>query len=475
MSMINALDLLFFVFESPERPLHMAAYYVFDTPEDYDGDYAADLVASYRDGPVVDPFNRVARHINIGVARWYTVEPDMDYHVRHIALPKPGTMDQLRDTVTTLNASMLDRSRPLWEIHVIEGIEGDRVAVLSKIHHSLMDGLAGLRLFERTLSTDPGNRAFKSVAEALSEARSRKREKPGGIGQLLPGIQKTAKSWLDAGLQLKDFKPWNMLMPFSAERTSLNAPLRSGTRRFGSCDLSLDVVANVGKARGATVNDVVMTCIDAGLQQYLEELGESPGKPLRAMMPVSLENRSGGSKGGNKVGIVLVELGAPAASPAQRLDMVMASTGRTKEEAAKIPASMLQVYASLLNVGAVLTEKLPAMDRVPSNNLLVSNMPGPREPLYQAGAPMVGFYGLPIVPPGCGLNITFLSYAGKICLAIGANPDAIADPQRLAGYIESALADLQQAVRPKKKKARGRKKKKTAAKRKTKINGSKQE
>jgi WS/DGAT/MGAT family acyltransferase len=461
-SKLKPLDLMFFALESPNRPVHMAGWELFRLPADDKGKYIAKLVDAFRAGPAGEPFNKKIRWgdwaaPSRGLASWEIVEPDMRFHVRHWAVPKPGRMEQLYDMLGFLNAPMLDRNYPLWECHIIEGIENRQFAIFVKVHHALMDGMGGMRLLEDALSTSSRSRKFTML---WSNAEPPKRKSRGegsasmGSTRAIPGVQKMASSLLGTGRQLLKARPWSLPLPFGAKSSKLNAPLRSAARSFGSCDLPLDRIRQVGEASGATINDIVMTAIDIGLQNYFAEQGGAADDPLRVMMPVSLRSRGGGGKGGNQVSVLLVELGPPDASPRERLEAVIESTGEIKGKAEKVPAGALQFYTLLLALGAAAGEVVPGMDVRPTLNLLVSNMPGPKKKLYLAGAPMLGFYGMPIVPPGAGLNVTFMSYGDAICLSVGANPDAISDAFRLSELIREGFEELATAVLPRKKAVR---------------------
>ena len=459
MNMVKPLDLMFIGLESASRPLHMAGFEIFELPARYRGDYITDLVEAFRQGDIGAPFNKVITGLERGIPRWAEQEPDLRYHVRHLAVPSPGRMDQLYELISFVNAPILDRSRPLWECYVIEGVEQNRFAILFKVHHALIDGLGGMKLFEKSLNTRANSREFKTVWQP-HEPRKHKagsKQRVPSFAQLVPGIQKTASKLLDTSRELASFRPQNMLMPFSATRSTLNSPTLSNERRFAACDLSLPLIKRLGKATGTTVNDVVMAAIDLGLQRYLEEQDATIDEPLRVMMPMSLAHRGKG-KGGNQVSVLLTELGKPGQKPLECLQSIHDSNDRIKQEAAKVPPGALQLYTMLLAGGAVATEAVPGLDRTPTNNLLISNMPGPRGKLYLAGAPLIGFYGLPIVPPGSGLNITFLSCGDAICLAVGANPDAVDSPFTLTGYISDALDDLAREIEGGNKPKRKRKK-----------------
>ena len=439
MSVVKPLDLLFLALETNNRTLHMAGYELFEMPKNYRGDYLSDLIESFRNSEVAAPFNKIVTGLERGMPRWKEVEPDLRHHVRHFAVPKPGSMDQLYDLISILNATLLDRARPLWECYVIEGVEKNRFAILIKVHHALIDGMGGMKLFARSLNTNARSRQFKTVwqPQAKRSRRSGKKENP-SFAELVPGIQKSARALVDSSRLLADFNPRNMLMPFSASPSALNKPLASNERRFAACDLPLAEIKALGKATGSTVNDVVMTAIDIGLQCYLAEYSEAPVEPLRVMMPMSLHHRSGGS-GGNQVSVLLTELGEPKQSPLDRLDRIKACSSRVKEEAAKVPPVALQLYTILLAAGAVVTETVPGMDRSPTNNLLISNMPGPGGELYLAGARLIG-------APGSGLNVTFLSCGDNICLSIGATPDTVDEPAALARYIDEGFSALRKAA-----------------------------
>ena len=466
MSRLKPLDLMFFALETSNRPVHMAAYQLFSLPEKYPGDYIADLVAAFRGGRVGAPFNQKLKWLDKGLARWEIVQPDLHFHVRHLAVPQPGRMEQFYSILDFLNAPLLDRSQPLWECYVIEGIEKNQFAVYIKVHHALLDGMGAMRLFEESLSTSARGRTFKTVWGGSESPGNKQKKRPAGqsraerasgFTRLVPGVQKMARSLLDSGRQVAALKPWTMPMPFGAKASQLNKPLRSAARSYGACDLPLDSIRKVSKASAATINDIVMTAIDIGLREYFAEQGQKNAAPLRVMMPVSLRSRSG-SGSGNQVSVLLVELGPPDATPAERLRSIVESTGEIKQEAGKVPTNILQFYTLLLATGAAVGEMVPGLDRAPTTNLLISNMPGPKKKLYLAGAPLHGFYGMPIVPPGAGLNVTFMSYGDSICLSVGANPDAIADSFHLSELIRKGFDELADAVLPRRGAAAGRKK-----------------
>jgi WS/DGAT/MGAT family acyltransferase len=206
-------------------------------------------------------------------------------------------------------------------------------------------------------------------------------------------------------------------------------------------------VKALASATGTTVNDVVMTVIDHALHAYLEEHGAPTGKPLVALMAMSVR-AEGQEASGNQTAAELVAMGTPGASVADRLRQIHASTGQIKESSSKLPVAVRQLYAMLLFGSTTLPDIAAAFKSMPSINLVISNMRGPQGQRYLAGAPMVAFQGCPIVPPGAGLNVSFVSVNETICLGVGATPEAVADPHRLTRLILGALAELEAIALP---------------------------
>ena len=231
-------------------------------------------------------------------------------------------------------------------------------------------------------------------------------------------------------------------LPFTAQRTLFNNTAKSAARAYANIELPLADVKAVAKATDTSVNDVVMTIIDDALHHYLGEHQAPTDQPLVAFMPMSLRDESGGG-GGNQVSAELIPMGAPEASISERLSQINAATKNAKEKGRGMQTTSRQAYALLLFSSLTMSDTLPGFGKAPSANLVISNMKGPTGQLYLAGAPMVAFHGLPILPPGAGLNITFASVNTDICLAIGAAPEAVHEPFRLAQLIEEAFHKLQ--------------------------------
>jgi WS/DGAT/MGAT family acyltransferase len=256
------------------------------------------------------------------------------------------------------------------------------------------------------------------------------------------GVYGMGADVVDLGAQSLNLKSRKASLPFTARRTLFNNTPKSAARAYADVELPLADVKALAKTTDTSVNDVVMTIIDDALHHYLGEHQVPTDRPLVAFMPMSLRDKSGGG-GGNQVSAELIPMGAPEASPIERLKEINTATTSAKEKARGMQTTSRQAYALFLLSSLTLSDTVPGLGKVPSANLVISNMKGPTEQLYLAGAPLVAFHGLPIVPPGAGLNVSFASFNTELCIAIGAAPEAVHEPFRLAELIEHAFRVLQ--------------------------------
>jgi WS/DGAT/MGAT family acyltransferase len=475
MSRLSAMDLAFLLMENQNIPTHMASCLVFEPSTRLKSNYVAKLLEVFRSAEVGKPFNRKLNWLEDGVASWETVDPDLNYHVRHMALPQPGTAEQLDDLLAVLNAPLLDRAYPLWQCFVIEGLEGGRVGLFLKLHHAIIDGGGAIKAFRSAMSDDPKDREIRPIWRPVDDppkrksgrvSRSRLEKFKSQLGQLPSGVAGITSGLMGVGAQTLGLKPSNITLPFRAPDTPFNVSTASSARCYGSCEIPLESVKAVARAANCTVNDVVMTFVDAALHDYLREHGRGVDRPLVTAMAFSFRTEQHGT-GGNQVSTDLLSLGAPEVAIVERLRQVHESTTRVKGKAQKMSTPLRQLNSLLLLGAATIPEITPGMTAAPSYNLMMSNMVGPQEKLYLAGAPMVALVFLPIVPPNPGLNVTFASVCGQICLAVGATPETLREPARLIELIRAHFADLEQALAPRKparKKTAGKKAAKKTAK-----------
>lgn len=453
MSGISPMDLSFLLLENPNRPFHMAAMTIFKKPQGQEATFGPRLFDAYRHSTAVKPFTHKLKWLGTDIAGWEIVAPDMADHVHHVELPAPGSMDQFYELVSSLNAALLDRSRPLWECYIIDGLENDCLAVMIKVHHALIDGEGGLRVMRNFMSDSPDDDRLAAPWMANERGGKPRRSRP-NVSQvqrlrgILKGLTKLPADVIGISTDIVDFsaqslnlKPRMASVPFTARRTLFNNTAKSAARSYADTGLPLAEVKAVAAATNTSVNDVVMTVIDDALHSYLREHSAATDRPLVAFMPMSLRDESG-SAGGNQVSAELIVLGGPEANIGERLRQINDMTKKAKDKGRRMQTTSRQVYALLLAGSLAVSDTLPGFGSMPSANLVISNMKGPTEQLYLAGAPLVAFLGLPILPPGAGLNVTFASVNDTIGIAIGAAPEAVDEPFRLAGLIGHAFQRL---------------------------------
>jgi WS/DGAT/MGAT family acyltransferase len=445
-------DAMFLVPESREQPMHVGSLQLFTPPAGSGPGYLTELyLDALRTTDIAKQF-RQRPHRSLGtLGQWTWVddqEIDLEHHIRHSALPPPGRVRELLALVSRLHGTLLDRHRPLWEAHLIEGLVDGRFAVYTKLHHALMDGVSGLRLLERSLSTDPDAR---DVRLAFEERPRPPRPKPGAGGLLSLPLEAGQAAWDLATLAPRllrlaeqGLREQALVLPMQAPRSVLNVPI-SGSRRFAAQAWPMERIKAVGKAAEATVNDVVLAMCAAALRTYLLELDALPDAPLVAMTPVSLREE-GDDEAGNAVGTILCTLATDVADPEERLLAIRTSMRSAK--AALQGLNQLQVTAlSAAVMGPLVLGLAPGLQAAvrPPYNLVISNVPGPKEPLYWNGARLEGMYPLSIPTNGQALNITVTSYAGQMEFGLIGDRRALPHLQRMLPALDDALAELEKA------------------------------
>jgi len=456
MSRLAAIDLIFLLLENQVRPMHMSSCLVLDPPAGEEKTFALRLLKAFRAVEAGAPFNQRVKWLDKGVARWETTQPDPSYHVRHVAIPGPGTRAQLDDTLALLNAPVLDRAYPLWQCFVIEGLEHGQVGLFFKLHHALIDGEGGIKLMRASLSDNPRRKKIQPMWAPLGEppkkrpvpvSRSQLQRIISQVGTLPTGMRDIASGLLELGAQALKLKPQQASLPFQAPETPFNTHLTSSARCYANCELSLDRVKAMARASGCTVNDVALAFIDDALHKYLAENDAGVAAPLVASMPLSTRVK-GEEASGNQVIADLVPLGQPQSAITDRLQQIHESTGRVKDRARKMSVPMRQTYVMLLLGVTTVPEMMPRVNAAPSTNVLVSNMAGPGEQRYLGGAAVTAMLGLPILPPTPCLNITFLSMMGKIFLGVASTPEAMSNPGRYIELLLESFVELEQALVP---------------------------
>lgn len=444
-------DAMFLVAERREQPMHVGGLELFRLPPGAGADWVRHLYEEMIDTTEISTiFQRRPHRPPTSMGAWsWQLDPDIDleHHIGHSALPGPGRVRELLALTSRLHGTMLDRQRPLWEAHLIEGLQGDRFAVYTKIHHALLDGVSALRLLEHALSDDPDDR---DVASPWSRAPERRPAQPSrGLLGLL-GVPRAA--WrtttemaglgpIAAKAAFRALLDQSAYLPSTAPKTILNAPV-TGARRFAAQSWPLDQIRAVAKAAGSTINDVVLSMGASALRRYLEARGALPAAPLVAMTPVSLR-QAGSEVGGNAVGALLCNLATDVADPAKRLEVVHQSM----EDGKRSLRGMSPAQATVASAVALLPLVFSTVAGVrrftsPPYNLVISNIPGPAEPLYWNGAMLEGVYPLSIPMDGQALNITCTSYNGNMEFGLTGCRRTVPHLQRLLSYLDESLTEL---------------------------------
>ncbi len=447
-------DAAFLIPESREQPMHVGGLQLFDLPPGAGKDHLRELYDQAVGVTDIAPaFTRRAYRSPLTLGQWAWAqdrELDLEHHVRHSALPAPGRVRELLALTSRLHGTLLDRKRPLWEAHLIEGLEGGRFAVYTKLHHALMDGVSAMRLLAGSLSTDPTARDACLPWEL--RAGSRPRPAPGAACLHLPlqalqagvdavGLLPTLTRLAHDGLTSQA-----AVLPLQAPRSMFNVAI-TGSRRFAAQSWSLDRIKAVARAADATVNDVVLAMCSGALRAYLLELDALPSAPLIAMTPVSLRKDADQGASGNAVGVILCNLATDVEHPGARLVAIRQSMLSGKAVLAGLNQGQIAALSALA-VAPLLLNSVMALHRVspPPFNLVISNVPGSPDPLYWNGARMTGMYPLSIPLDGQALNITLTSYDGQLHVGIVGCRRSVPRLQRLLVHLEDSLQRLQDAV-----------------------------
>ncbi len=469
-------DAMFLYGESREVMMHVGGLLLFSPPPDADPDHLRHLMDEVRAGaPVQRPFNLTLRHPDLlahPLQSWNEVDPesvDLEYHVRRTALPSPGDERELGIVVSRLHGHPIDLHRPPWELHLIEGLEGGRFGIYVKVHHALVDGFSAMRILVNALTLDATDRLrplFFSVPpparpapsgprpeaerrQRTLESRDDGEQEHGGIQfpELLAAVRAQYGATKTVGRALlRVAKGGNELVtPRQAPKCVLNARI-SRSRRFATQTLPLARIKGIAKASGGTLNDVILALSSASLRRYLVEREALPDAPLIAMLPVSVRARED-SGGGNAVGAILASLATDVEDPRERLAAIVASTTKAKQQLQGMSKGEILSYSALLTAPSMLQMVPGIAGRVrPTFNVVISNVPGPEQPLYFRGAKLEASYPLSIPVHGQALNITANSYAGSLCFGFTGCRDTVPKLQRLAVYCGEALTELERAV-----------------------------
>lgn len=474
MRQLTSLDAQFLALENARQTGHVGSLAMLDPSTAPDGSFGSVEVTKLiaQRGAQLPPLRWRLAPVPLGLDHPYWVEEaeiDLGYHVREMALASPGTDQQLADQVARIMARPLDRARPLWEIYVIEGHDSGLVAVLTKIHHAVIDGLSGAEIMALLLDLTPEGREIEPVSEDEDLA-----DPPPSTGQMLalglaglpryplrmlralpkaiPNLDQTAFGVFPGVGTISRLA--GMLSRDGVEKPDLTAPRTkfsgriSPHRRFVFGQLQLEDVKAVKNKYGTTVNDVVVSVCAGAVRRWLVEHDDLPDVPLVAQVPVSVRTGEQFGTYGNRIMLMAAPLYTDVEDPAERLMKTHEALIEMKERHKALPAMLLRdannfippaVFARAARLTFGYSTSRPGR---PTWNLVISNVPGPQFPLYMAGARLEANYPVSVITDGMGLNITVMSYMGHMDFGIIADRDQMPDVDVLLDYIREELAAL---------------------------------
>jgi len=455
----------FLLAENRNMPMHVGGLQLFKKPEGAGRNYTREMYEQMRDVEEIAPLflKHPRRKLKTaGQLVWeYDDEFDIEHHVRHSALPKPGRVRELLELCSRLHSTRLAWERPLWEAHIIEGLRDGRVGMYTKTHHALVDGVSAMRLLQSVLSTDPDKRGMpapwgyrsapakavrtrEDAEKSLSEVPIQALRTAMGITAEAAGMPSALIRTLNKGLRNE-----TSALSLYAPRTIFNQSI-TGSRRFAAQDWPMERLRAIGKASDTTLNDVVMAMCSGAVRTYLMELDALPETPLVAMVPVGLnakQSQIASAEGGNAVGAVMVKLGTDLHDPADRLRAVHRSMKDGKEGLSAMTPVQILAMSAIGQAPAILTPLFRMQGIVrPPYNLIISNVPGPKTTHYWNGAELVGTYPLSIPINGMALNITCTSYNGKMAFGLTGCRRTVPHLQRLLSHLDDEVTALEKAA-----------------------------
>ena len=456
MTRLSTIDGGFLLTESPHSPKHVGGLMIFQLPRGKGPAWLRALLDEMKQAPPGYPLNqRLTRQAGLLYEMAFDEHLEIDYHVRHTVLPHPGSDAQLAEVVARMHANLLDRDRPLWEFHLIEGLQGRRFAFYIKTHHAIGDGITFSRWIDDSTNTsardlsvrpiwarpqepDAGGQDEVSLVQLAMDAVS---TLAGGVRTAL-GISAISAKMLQRRFFDRD---GHIALPLSAPRTALNVPTGSA-RKIAFASYPLEDIRAIGRTQDATINDVVMTMCDMAVSHYFEQHGNQPRGSLVAYMPVNIRTDEEGGEG-NLLTLLQVKLASTHRDALSALEEVKESIASAREVFSGASRPAIQYYSMLVALFAQFEETMNLGRFLPPvNNLVISNVPASRQRRYFKGAECVGMYPVSTLPPMTALNVTCCSYAGTIYFGLIAGRTAVPDLPLLTGYLDEAFRQLAAAT-----------------------------
>lgn len=460
MTTLSMMDLAFLLTESDASPKHVGGMMLFRKPANAGKEFVRRTVRQYL-GETQDiraPFNQV---ISAGLFRpphWQTdFHFNIDDHLHFHQVEGDDFRDAVYELVGQLHSPKMRRDRPMWEFHVIEGIDPGRFALYVKVHHAYADGMTMARWLAKSLNTSATAKTLAPIWTHLKPGHRTRRDQQtrpfldhvitaaSRSGSYMRAALGLSKLSTQLGLELANLTKNAVAVPFKATpNTPLNGQVPAG-RQIATASVPMERIGRLRRHTRSTLNHIALTCIDGALHQYLQSCNADIDQPITIQMPVNLR-QDGDDSLGNKIGIVLVELASKTTDPYERLREIGFTLRNVRYQIDGVPAGSIVAYTILLGSLALVAETLNLGDVLPPlGHTLVSNVPGPSEALYLKGARLEEMYPISTLTPNNHLNITLFSYDGRLHFGLVAS-SAMPDLGRLGEYIHDAFSELEQAV-----------------------------
>ncbi|MFT6030407.1 MAG: diacylglycerol O-acyltransferase [Oleiphilaceae bacterium] len=461
---LSPADSFFLLIESDNTPSQIGVLARMKLPEGADKSFILDMVEGFRKyQPTEAPFNLklAERSLTKPMYAWEPVKSvDIDYHLRHSALPQPGGERELAILISRLHSIPLDHRRPMWEFHVIEGLENNCFAIYSKMHHALIDGVAGSRLMAQWMGqTKPEVKSDFVPLWAMKQSKSTRKSKDlatssipytqallAQISDPVKAVAGVFSATLDSILGARNKSNPGLVAPYSAPDSILNSAV-GPHRRVSTVEFSTERLLKIGKQHGGTLNDVVMSLCGGALRSYLIELDALPKKSLISQVPISFRPKDD-LGGGNAIGMMLASLGTDEADTLARFHKVKTSMSAGKALLANMNAAQITAYSALMTLPFALGQMMGTGNTSsrPMYNVVISNVPGPKEKRYLNGAEVFSVHPVSFIMQGQALNITLYTYADKITFVFTACRESLPSIQRLVTHTRDALESLESTL-----------------------------
>ncbi|MEU2001517.1 wax ester/triacylglycerol synthase family O-acyltransferase [Rhodococcus sp. NPDC019627] len=458
---MSPVDSLFLLGESRGNPMHVGCLQLFEPPDGADAmDVRSLFDRTLADTEVSPKLRERARRSWSTLGQWGWEEDenfDLGHHIRHDALARPGGMAELFALCSRLHGTLLDRHRPLWEVHLIEGLADGRYGVYTKLHHAVADGVSGMKMLHGALSKDPGDRNMPPPwvkagrPTHLRVVRRDETPSPSSAARVLAAAGSVVRDTASivpalASATEKALRAQSGHLAFTAPKTMFNVPI-AAAREFAARSWAIERLERIADVVDYTVNDVVLAMCAGALRTYMQSLAALPDRALIAMVPVSLRNEARESRTGNDVGLLMCNLATDLADPARRLAAIRSSMLEGKSALRAMNTAQVLALSAISAAPQALTMLLGrSMGMPPPFNVVISNVAGPRTPRYWNGARLDALYPLSIPVDGQALNITCTSRAGDISFGLTGCRRTVPRLLPMLDYLDDELRALEEAV-----------------------------